>query len=72
MGSNRLSLGSEVVTENQAQCGTAFMAVPAMLLGMMDAATFQQRLYQWAFEQARQTVQAQRPGPVRALFAMMN
>ena len=72
MGSNRLNLVNEEVGENQARCGGAFMAVPAMLLGVMDAATFQQRLYQWAFEQARQTVQAQRPAPTRDLFAMMN
>ncbi len=72
MGINRLSLDDERVVESQPISGGAFTAVPAMLVGLMDPRTFQQQLYQWAFEQARQTVQAHRPTLTRDLFAIMN
>jgi hypothetical protein len=72
MAINRIDFGSERVVESQAKCLSGFVAVPAMLMGVPDPATFQQRLYQWAFEQARQSVEARRPAPVRDLFAIMN
>jgi hypothetical protein len=71
MGSNRLSFTDERAVTS-APGGAGFMAVPAVLLGVMDAATFQRQLYQWAFEQAQQATQASRPAPMRDLFAIMN
>ncbi len=71
MSSNRFSL----VTE-QAFTGppvtTGFMAMPAVLVAATDAAAYQRQLYQWAFEQAQQSVQLQRRSTVRELFAIMN
>jgi hypothetical protein len=72
MGSNRLSFEAAQTAETPASQPGAFMAMPAMLVGVMDAASFQRQLYQWAFEQARQTVEAQRPNRMRDLFAIMN
>ncbi len=46
----------------------AFVAVPAMMAG----GAFQQQLYYWAYEQAKQTLEAARPAPVRDLFSVMN
>ncbi len=71
MGSNRLSLGSPHTSATPV-AATGFMAVPAVLLAVMDARAFQRQLYQWAFEQAQQAVQASRPAPMRELFAIMN
>ena len=71
MGSNRLSFSDERTVASPPASG-GFMAVPAMLLGVVDAGAFQRQLYQWAFEQAQQTVQASRPAPMRELFAIMN
>jgi hypothetical protein len=46
----------------------AFIAVPvAMSAGAV--ASFQQQLYLWAYEQAKQ---ATRPAPLRELFAILN
>jgi hypothetical protein len=70
MGSNRLSFTDERAVTNTP--GGGFMAVPAVLLGVMDAGTFQRQLYQWAFEQAQQAVQVNRQAPMRDLFAIMN
>jgi hypothetical protein len=72
MGVNRVFWESEQKVESQVKCVGAFMAVPAMLIGVPDPLIFQQRLYQWAFEQARQAVEARRPAPTRDLFAIMN
>jgi hypothetical protein len=72
MGINRLSLVDEGAAPSQATPVGAFMALPAMLVGVMDAATYQRQLYQWAYEQARHTVEARRPSPIRDLFAIMN
>jgi hypothetical protein len=73
MGSDRFTFAAEQFADNQpAVYGPAFTAVPAMMLGVMNAAACQQQIYQWAFEQARQTVQARRPAPIRDLFAIMN
>ena len=54
MGSNRIRLDED---QAAAMPAPGFMAVPAMLLGVMDAGTFQRQLYQWAYEQAQQAVQ---------------
>jgi hypothetical protein len=50
----------------------AFMAVPAMMTGTPAGGAFQQQLYHWAYEQAKQTLEASKPAPVRDLFAVMN
>ena len=71
MRSNRLSFDDERTVASP-PVNAGFMAVPAALLGVMDAGAFQRQLYQWAFEQAQQTVQASRPAPMRELFAIMN
>lgn len=72
MGTNRLSFSGDEPAVASAPPPGGFMAIPAMLLGVMDAGAFQQQLYQWAFEQARKTVQANQPAPMRDLFAIMN
>ena len=46
----------------------AFVAVPAVMAG----GAFQQQLYHWAYEQAKQTLEASPPAPLRDLFAVMN
>jgi hypothetical protein len=46
----------------------AFVAVPVMMAG----GAFQQQLYHWAYEQAKQTLEAGSPAPVRDLFSVMN
>jgi hypothetical protein len=46
----------------------AFVAMPAM----MGVAAFQQQLYHWAYEQAKQSAQICRPAPMHDLFAVMN
>jgi hypothetical protein len=71
MRSNRLSFDDERTVQSPPVSG-GFMAVPTALLGVMDAGAFQRQLYQWAFEQAKQAVEASRPGPMRELFAIMN
>jgi hypothetical protein len=45
----------------------AFVAVPVGAAG-----SFQQQLYHWAYEQAKQATQAARPRPIRDLFAILN
>jgi hypothetical protein len=45
-----------------------FVAVPAMIAG----GGFQQQLYHWAYEQAKQTLDAAKPAPVHDLFSVMN
>jgi hypothetical protein len=50
---------------------SAFAAVPAMM-GAPAGGAFQQQLYHWAYEQAKQTLEANKPAPVRDLFAVMN
>ena len=70
MTGNRLNIAA---TQPETSPAGAFVAVPAMLMGVMDAATFQQRLYQWAYEQARQSAQQmRRPAGTPDLFAIMN
>jgi hypothetical protein len=72
MWGKRLSLGDEQSVAGRSGFVGGFMAVPASLLGATAPATFQQQLYQWAFEQARQAMPARRPAPMRDLFAIMN
>jgi len=50
----------------------AFVAVPAMMTGAPADGVFQQQLYHWAYEQAKQTLEARQPAPMRDLFAVMN
>jgi len=53
------------------EMAAAFVAVPvAMSAGA--AGSFQQQLYHWAYEQAKQATEAARPAPVRELFAILN
>jgi hypothetical protein len=67
---NRLNLYEERTLDDRGGFSGAFVAMPAAMFGVPVAASFQQQLYQWAFEQARQTVQARRPAC--DLFAIMN
>ena len=54
--------------EQRGESGMPFVAVPAMMTG----GAFQQQLYHWAYEQAKQTLEASKPAPLRDLFAVMN
>jgi hypothetical protein len=59
-----------VVAGEEVSAG-AFVAVPvAMSAGAVGS--FQQQLYLWAYEQAKQATEAARPAPVRELFAILN
>jgi hypothetical protein len=64
---------SRLKLENE-QCGKigegalAFVAVPAMIAG----GAFHQQLYHWAYEQAKQSLDASKPVAVRDLFSVMN
>ena len=64
MWANRLKLEDE----KRGESAMPFVAVPAMMTG----GAFQQQLYHWAFEQAKQTLEASQPAPVRDLFTVMN
>jgi hypothetical protein len=72
MSSERFSLEDKDVTTSQPGFGAAFVAMPALMAGVVDAASFQRELYKWAFEQAQQMVRVSRPSPMRDLFSIMN
>jgi hypothetical protein len=57
--------GQWVVTEEVAV--GAFVAVPLSAVG-----SFQEQLYHWAYEQAKQATQVSRPSAVPDLFAILN
>jgi hypothetical protein len=72
MSCNRLNLSEVTAVQERMGLSGGFVAMPAIWFGVPDAVSFQRQLYQWAFEQARQTVQAHRAASIRDLFAIMN
>jgi hypothetical protein len=70
MWTKRFDLHDQQMVESGDTSEGAFVAVPAMMGG--GHSHFQQQLYNWAYEQAKQSVQICRPAPLRDLFAVMN
>ena len=66
MWAKRFDPQNDLDLEERRSAAGAFVAVPAMM------GAFQQQLYHWAYEQAKQSAQISPPAPMQDLIAVMN